>query len=60
MVQKVYAFIAPKLIGGFTAPSPIDDLGLNLMTDAINLLRSQFKQIGNDLLITGYLEYGDR
>ena len=60
MLQKVYAFIAPKLIGGFTAPSPIDDLGLNLMTDAINLLRSQFKQIGNDLLITGYLEYGDR
>ena len=55
MVQKVYAFIAPKLIGGFTAPSPIDDLGLNLMTNAIDLQRPQFKQIGMDFLITGYM-----
>ncbi|BBC23679.1 bifunctional diaminohydroxyphosphoribosylaminopyrimidine deaminase/5-amino-6-(5-phosphoribosylamino)uracil reductase RibD [Pseudanabaena sp. ABRG5-3] len=54
MVQKIYAFIAPKLIGGFTAPSPIDDLELNLMTDAINLLHPQFQQIGTDFLITGY------
>jgi diaminohydroxyphosphoribosylaminopyrimidine deaminase/5-amino-6-(5-phosphoribosylamino)uracil reductase len=56
MVQKVYAFIAPKLIGGFAAPSPIDDLGLNFMTSAINLLRPKFQQIGTDFLITGYLE----
>ncbi len=55
MVQKIYAFIAPKLIGGFTAPSPIDDLGLNLMTNAIDLQRPQFKQIGMDFLITGYI-----
>ena len=55
MVQKVYAFIAPKLIGGFTAPSPIADLGLNLMTNAIDLQRPQFKQIGMDFLITGYM-----
>ena len=55
MVQKIYAFIAPKLIGGFTAPSPIDDLGLNLMTNAIDLQRPQFKQIGMDFLITGYM-----
>lgn len=55
MVQKIYAFIAPKLIGGFSAPSPIDDLGLNLMTDAINLVRPQFQQIGTDFLITGYI-----
>lgn len=54
MVQKIYAFIAPKLIGGFAAPSPIDDLDLHLMTDAINLLRPQFQQIGTDFLITGY------
>ncbi len=55
MIQKVYAFIAPKLIGGFMAPSPIDDLGLMLMTDAMCLLRSQFQQVGTDFLITGYL-----
>jgi len=55
MIQKIYAFIAPKLIGGFTAPSPIDDLGLTLMTDALDLSRSQFQQIGTDWLVTGYL-----
>jgi len=55
MVQKIYAFIAPKLIGGFSAPSPIDDLGLNLMTSAINLLRPKFQQIGKDFLITAYI-----
>jgi diaminohydroxyphosphoribosylaminopyrimidine deaminase/5-amino-6-(5-phosphoribosylamino)uracil reductase len=55
MIQKIYAFIAPKIIGGFTAPSPIDDLGLDFMTDAINLERSQFKAIGTDWLITGYI-----
>jgi len=55
MVRKVYAFIAPKLIGGFTAPSPIDDLGLMMMTDAMSLERSQFQKIGRDFLITGYL-----
>jgi diaminohydroxyphosphoribosylaminopyrimidine deaminase/5-amino-6-(5-phosphoribosylamino)uracil reductase len=56
MVQKVYAFIAPKLIGGFAAPSPIDDLGLDFMTNAINLFRPKFQQIGTDFLISGYLE----
>lgn len=56
MVQKVYAFIAPKLIGGFTAPSPIGDLGLMMMIDAMSLERSQFQQVGTDFLITGYLQ----
>ncbi len=55
MVQKIYAFIAPKLIGGFTAPSPIDDLGLNLMTEAINLVNPKLQQIGTDFLIIGNL-----
>jgi len=55
VVQKVYAFIAPKIIGGFTAPSPIDDLGLNLMTEAIDLKMTKVNQVGSDLLVIGYL-----
>lgn len=54
-VQKVMAFIAPKIIGGSTAPSPIDDLGLSLMTDAIQLDRVTWRTIEADLLIEGYL-----
>ncbi|MBW4583500.1 MAG: bifunctional diaminohydroxyphosphoribosylaminopyrimidine deaminase/5-amino-6-(5-phosphoribosylamino)uracil reductase RibD [Tildeniella nuda ZEHNDER 1965/U140] len=54
-VQKILAFIAPKIIGGSSAPSPIGDLGLTTMTDALILERVQWRSIGSDLLIEGYL-----
>ncbi|GAB4380832.1 MAG: bifunctional diaminohydroxyphosphoribosylaminopyrimidine deaminase/5-amino-6-(5-phosphoribosylamino)uracil reductase RibD [Elainellaceae cyanobacterium] len=54
-VQKIYAFIAPKLIGGATAPSPIGELGLTKMTDALKLERVQWRSVGVDLLVEGYL-----
>lgn len=54
-VQKILAFIAPKLIGGTTAPSPIGDLGLTRMTDALQLERVTWEAIGSDLLVQGYL-----
>lgn len=54
-VQKVLAFIAPKIIGGATAPSPVGDLGLTQMTAALQLERVQWRAVGSDLLIEGYL-----
>lgn len=54
-VQKVMAFIAPKIIGGAIAPSPVGDLGLTKMTDALKLERITAKNIDADLLIEGYL-----
>ncbi|NET52486.1 MAG: bifunctional diaminohydroxyphosphoribosylaminopyrimidine deaminase/5-amino-6-(5-phosphoribosylamino)uracil reductase RibD, partial [Merismopedia sp. SIO2A8] len=54
-VQKVLAFIAPKIIGGSKAPSPVDDLGLLKMTDALNLERVSCRQLGADYLLEGYL-----
>lgn len=54
-VQKVWAFIAPKLIGGEQAPSPVGELGFTRMTDAIPLDRVTWQAIGPDLLIEGYL-----
>ena len=54
-VQKVWAFVAPKLIGGAIAPSPLGDLGLEKMTDAIALKDMQITQIDQDFLIQGYL-----
>lgn len=54
-IQKVMAFIAPKLIGGQDAPSPIADLGLTYMTDALLLERVQWRSVGTDLLVEGYL-----
>lgn len=55
MIQKVYAFIAPKLIGGCLAPSPIDDLGLKMMSDALELQNIKLQTINADILIAGYL-----
>lgn len=54
-VQKVLAFIAPKIIGGVTAPSPVGDLGLKKMTEALTLEQVSWQAIGSDLLIEGYL-----
>lgn len=55
-VQKVWAFVAPKIIGGSSAPTPIGDLGLEKMTDAIPLTRITWSAIESDLLIEGYLD----
>lgn len=54
-IQKILAFIAPKIIGGEQAPSPVGELGLTRMTDALPLERLQWEAIGSDLLVEGYL-----
>lgn len=54
-IQKVMAFIAPKIIGGITAPSPVDDLSLTSMKDALQLKQITTRMINSDILIEGYL-----
>ncbi|MBW4418698.1 MAG: bifunctional diaminohydroxyphosphoribosylaminopyrimidine deaminase/5-amino-6-(5-phosphoribosylamino)uracil reductase RibD [Myxacorys californica WJT36-NPBG1] len=54
-VQKVWAFIAPKIIGGIDAPSPVGGLGLTEMTQALSLTQVTTEAIGEDFLIQGYL-----
>ncbi|HEY9671903.1 MAG TPA: bifunctional diaminohydroxyphosphoribosylaminopyrimidine deaminase/5-amino-6-(5-phosphoribosylamino)uracil reductase RibD [Waterburya sp.] len=54
-VQKVLAFIAPKIVGGKLAPSPVGDLGLAEMTDALTLERVSLRQLGPDFVVEGYL-----
>ena len=54
-VQKVLAFIAPKIVGGKLAPSPVGDLGLAEMTDALTLERVSWHQLGPDFVVEGYL-----
>jgi diaminohydroxyphosphoribosylaminopyrimidine deaminase/5-amino-6-(5-phosphoribosylamino)uracil reductase len=55
-VQKVMAFIAPKIIGGGKARSPVGDLGLERMTEALSLTDITIKSIESDILIEGYLQ----
>ncbi|WP_407061216.1 bifunctional diaminohydroxyphosphoribosylaminopyrimidine deaminase/5-amino-6-(5-phosphoribosylamino)uracil reductase RibD [Acaryochloris thomasi] len=55
VVQKVLAFVAPKIVGGLSAPSPVGELNLNKMTSAITLERVHWRTLGPDLLVEGYL-----
>ena len=53
-VHKVMAFIAPKIIGGDRAPTPMGDLGFVEMTQAIPVVDATWKQVGPDICMTGY------
>lgn len=53
-VQKILAFIAPKIIGGAGAPSPVGNLGLASMNQALVLERVQWRTVGSDFLMEGY------
>ncbi|MEM9214276.1 MAG: bifunctional diaminohydroxyphosphoribosylaminopyrimidine deaminase/5-amino-6-(5-phosphoribosylamino)uracil reductase RibD [Cyanobacteria bacterium P01_F01_bin.150] len=55
-IQKILAFIAPKLIGGNMAPGPVGDLGLTRMDEAIAVERLRLNAIGSDYLVSGYLK----
>lgn len=57
LVNKVTFFVAPKLVGGTTAPSAIGGTGVEKMADALDLERLSVVQRGKDLEISGYPRY---
>jgi hypothetical protein len=42
---QVMAFISPKIIGGITAPTPVGELGMVEMTQALQLSEVAFEQV---------------
>ena len=54
LVDKVQAFVAPVIIGGADAASPVEGAGAKLMAQARRLNKTSIRQIGEDWLITGY------
>jgi diaminohydroxyphosphoribosylaminopyrimidine deaminase/5-amino-6-(5-phosphoribosylamino)uracil reductase len=46
VIHKVLAFIAPKIIGGERAPTPVGELGNVEMTQAMTLLEPAWQQVG--------------
>lgn len=56
IVNKVYAFIAPKLIMGENAKSPVGGKGIELMEDAIRLRDISTEYLDEDILIKGYIK----
>jgi diaminohydroxyphosphoribosylaminopyrimidine deaminase/5-amino-6-(5-phosphoribosylamino)uracil reductase len=52
-IDEVHVFIAPKLIGGTAARSPIDGEGVDFVPQAFSLDRPRFEQVGSDIYIRG-------
>lgn len=51
LIDQVLAFIAPKVIGGRSAPGPVGDPGRPRMAEAIALTHPRWRQIGQDLAV---------
>lgn len=56
IVDKVSFIVAPKLIGGSDAKTPVEGEGATIISEAISLKNMTTKPLGEDLLIEGYLE----
>ena len=54
LVDKVTAYIAPVIIGGSLAPSPVGGRGVEDISQAPRLTRTRVETLGEDVLITGY------
>jgi len=53
LVDKVECFIAPKMLGGGT--KSVLGLGINRMSEIMEFRDVQWRQVGDDLLFSGYL-----
>ena len=54
LADKIIAFIAPTIIGGEAAPSPIAGAGAKRMRDALRLSHVQIRRFGDDVAVLGY------
>ena len=66
LVDEVFAFIAPKIVGGADAKTPVEGLGLAKMAQALRLEDVKVERYGEDLLVRGlvskdseYSEYSE-
>jgi len=51
LADELYAFIAPKIVGGMNAKTPVEGAGMERMADAINLELKNVLNIGDDVLL---------
>ena len=56
IVNRVYAYIAGKLVGGKEAPTPVGGTGIPVMADAVRLHDMQIKTFGEDICISGCVQ----
>jgi len=54
LVDKVYWFMAPKIIGGAEAPGPVGGSGFSRLGDALQLKDITIHRFGDDICLEGY------
>jgi diaminohydroxyphosphoribosylaminopyrimidine deaminase / 5-amino-6-(5-phosphoribosylamino)uracil reductase len=54
LADEFHVFIAPKVIGGDRALSPIGGAGAALMADALQLARTSIERVGEDVYVRGF------
>ena len=55
-IDEVYAFIAPKIIGGRESKTPVEGQGFSAMKDAVSLRDITVDKVGEDILIHGFIK----
>lgn len=55
LVDEVYMFIAPKMVGGACAKTPVEGIGVSLMSDAVKIGIDSVDMSGDDVLVHGYV-----
>lgn len=53
VIDEYHIFIAPKIVGGKSAVTPIGGEGVSLMSEAISLKNPEIRHIDNDVYIHG-------
>lgn len=57
LVDEVWAFIAPKIVGGEQAPTPLGGSGVMRMADALPLQHLEVETSDGDILVRGRLNW---
>ena len=55
LIDKVVAFVAPVIIGGNEAISPVGGTGIFGMEDALRLKNVEMRRFGEDVAVIGYI-----
>ncbi|SVA62497.1 uncharacterized protein METZ01_LOCUS115351 [marine metagenome] len=54
LVDKIHAFLAPIIIGGRGALSPVEGIGAKNISQSLNLANFSVERIGSDLMLKAY------